>query len=60
MTTKTTKTITYPASAYEDHDNCLEAARVDAAAEAGVEIWQCEVAWDSEEEREQIVVMITT
>src|SRR5690606_39544516 len=44
-----------PATTYEDHDDCLEAARRDYAEEHDLELWQVEARYASEQ-RDEIVI----
>lgn len=47
-----------PARQYEDHDDCLSAARDDTARRLGLESWQLEATWDDERQRDAIIVKV--
>jgi hypothetical protein len=56
MATEQTE-ITVPAKQYEDHDDCLEAARQDYIAEHGCDEWTVEARWENDE-RDNIVLTV--
>jgi hypothetical protein len=52
------KTIRVHAKPYEDHDDCLQAAAYDVAAERGLEGWDLNPRWEDGDvgEREYILL----